>query len=537
MSQIPKRSEEAQKARRIEIHKRLQHDFMFYAPRVLKIATKAGDILPFKPNRAQQYIHHRLSEQINQIGMVRATILKGRQQGCSTYTAGRFYHRTSTHPNMRAYILSHEAASTSNLFGMVDLFHEHTPPQLQPKTQINNQRQMAFENGSQYTVGTAGSKTTGRSQTNQLFHGSEVAFYENTGDIETGVLQTIADLPGTEIILESTANGVGNFFYNKVMEGLSRKGRYQTIFVPWFWQEEYRTAAPPDWRPTDEELHIKSLYELTTEQLYWRYLKIIELKSDWKFKQEYPCTPAEAFQSSGTALVPAILVQAARKRDLPARVGEPLVIGVDAAREGDRTVIVHRSASRVPRHWVYYTMDEMQLVGILVDQIRRFDPDQVFIDVASAHGAIDRLNELGYASVITPVHFGQKATKSDVYMNKRAEMAGEMQDWFLTDRISIPDDDEFALDIQAIPDFKYTSRNLKQLEAKDKIKETFGKSPDIFDALALTFAYPVNPSKLRTLERQLRGDTTNPWWKDPTSKSPGVLKSTSRLRQRTRRRR
>ena len=73
----------------------LRDDYEFYARNCLKIRTKSGAIAPLTFNRAQRYIHERIEEQRQQTGRVRALILKGRQQGCSTYVGGRFYHRTT----------------------------------------------------------------------------------------------------------------------------------------------------------------------------------------------------------------------------------------------------------------------------------------------------------------------------------------------------------------------------------------------------------------------------------------------------------
>src|SRR5215218_4274091 len=70
-------------------------DFPVYAPAHLKIRTKTGGITPFVFNRAQRFIHERLEAQKAETGRVRALILKGRQQGCSTYVAGRFYRQTT----------------------------------------------------------------------------------------------------------------------------------------------------------------------------------------------------------------------------------------------------------------------------------------------------------------------------------------------------------------------------------------------------------------------------------------------------------
>lgn len=79
----------------IALRQRLKDDFEFYAPRCLRIRTKEGAVKPFHLNQAQRYIHERLEQQKRELGYIRAIILKGRQQGCSTYVEGRFVWRTT----------------------------------------------------------------------------------------------------------------------------------------------------------------------------------------------------------------------------------------------------------------------------------------------------------------------------------------------------------------------------------------------------------------------------------------------------------
>ena len=72
------------------IRARLMTDFAHYAAKCLKVRAKGGRIVPLKLNGAQKYIHERLEEQLITTGRVRALILKGRQQGCSTYVQAAF---------------------------------------------------------------------------------------------------------------------------------------------------------------------------------------------------------------------------------------------------------------------------------------------------------------------------------------------------------------------------------------------------------------------------------------------------------------
>ena len=108
---------------------------------------------------------------------------------------------------------------------MAKRYYEHLPAAVKPELTASNARELLFSDlDSGYAVGTAGNKVVGRSQTNQLFHGSEVGFWQHAEDHAKGVLQTVPDADGTEILYESTCNGVGNFFHshaNKAEGGLS----------------------------------------------------------------------------------------------------------------------------------------------------------------------------------------------------------------------------------------------------------------------------------------------------------------------------
>jgi hypothetical protein len=151
-----------------------------------------------------------------------------------------------------------------------------------------------------YSVGTAGTKAAGRSRTLQLFHGSEVAFWPNAASHFAGVLQAVPDLPETEIILESTANGIGGEFHERWQMAEAGIGDYQAIFVPWFWSEEYARPVDADFILDDDEEEYAALHGLSMEQMAWRRAKIHELKDPMLFRQEYPSTAAEAFQLTGT---------------------------------------------------------------------------------------------------------------------------------------------------------------------------------------------------------------------------------------------
>ena len=276
--------------------RRLRDDFPYYARKCLRIRTKAGAVEPFRLNDAQLYLHGRIEEQKFATGKVRAMVLKGRQQGCSTYTEGRFFHLVTHRRGVKAFILTHLDDATNNLFGMAKRFYENSPDGLRPSLRASNAKELIFDRlDSGYKVGTAGSKGTGRGETIQLFHGSEVAYWPNADTHVAGALQAVPDEPGTEIILESTSAGRRGLFFDMCAAAMRSEGEYILVFIPWFWQREYRKAAPEGFEPTADETAYRREYGLDDEQVAWRRAKIVELNGVHNFRREYPATPEEAF--------------------------------------------------------------------------------------------------------------------------------------------------------------------------------------------------------------------------------------------------
>lgn len=481
------------------IRQRLKDDFEHYASKCLKIRTKAGKVVPLQLNEAQRFIHAKVEEQRAKTGKVRAIVLKGRQQGCSTYIEGRFYWRVSHSKGVRAFILTHEEEATNNLFELAERYHENCPVHVKPSTSAANAKELHFDKlDSGYKVGTAGNKAVGRSSTVQLFHGSEVAFWPNAQQHAAGILQAIPDEEGTEIFKESTANGVGNYFHKEWQDAEAGISEYIAIFVPWFWTKEYRKGVPAGFALDAEEEEYRTAYGLDLQQMAWRRAKTIELKDPLLFKQEYPATAAEAFQVSGVDpyIAPA-LVLTARKAEAE-EFGEKK-LGVDPARFGDdRTSICFRQTRKV--HWIrsYTKKSTMEVAGLVVQAIKETEANQCAIDVGGlGAGVYDRVSEIvnsaewdGPKCQVVQVNSSESPIDGKKYTNKRAEMWGEVKEWLQKQPASIPDSDELQADLTQIR-YSYDSNNALKMEKKEDMKKRGFRSPDMADALGLTFAKPV----------------------------------------------
>ena len=480
------------------IRQRLKDDFIHYARKCLKIRSKEGQIKPFELNRAQTYIHEQLERQKGETGKVRALILKGRQQGCSTYVGGRFYHKVSHHFGMQAFILTHALDATQNLYKMAQRYYENTPAPVKPQVTTSNAKELIFGGlDSGYKLGTAENKAVGRSATIQLLHGSEIGFWNNASEHAKGIMQAVPNSPGTEIILESTANGVGNYFHQSWQQAESGLSDYIAIFVPWFWQEEYRIAVDDSFVLTESEDALVTQYQLTPEQICWRRYKISELSvngidGEKAFAQEYPCNSTEAFQLTGEdAYIPSSMVMSARKCE-----AEPygrLVLGVDPARFGDdRTGIIRRRGRVAFGLESYIKKDTMEVVGIVHKIIEEEKPYKVFVDVGGlGAGVVDRLNELGHRDIVVAVNAGSTSLDARKYSNKRAEMWGSCREWLLDTPCQIPDDNALHADLCGIR-YKVDSNSRLVMEQKAEMKKRGVRSSDLADSLCLTFAYPVS---------------------------------------------
>lgn len=477
----------------IAVALKLHGDFAFYAPEVLRIRAKDGSIKPLVFNAAQQHLHNLIERQKREIKKVRAIVLKGRQQGISTYTEGRFYWLTSMNPGQQAYILTHEQKATDNLFGMALRYHELSPDAIRPTTSRVNAKELAFSvMQSGYKVATAGAKGTGRSGTAQLFHASEVAFWPNAADHMAGLGQAIPDMPGTEIIMESTANGVGDLFHQAWCDAVAGESDFIPVFIPWFWQPEYSREAGNDFELDDEELEYAETFELSANQMAWRRAKI---RNDFKgdaglFDQEYPATPALAFRrTSGEPFIKVRLVEQARRSTFEARGAK--VMGVDPAEAGeDKTAVIFRQGRVVEKPICWHEANTMDTVGKVAVLIEKHNPDAVFVDrVGIGAGICDRLIELFPNRKIYGVKSGETAIDNDQYINRRVEMWGNIRD-ALEDGLQLPDDEELAAQLSQ-PGYGYDSARRYKLETKEKMKERGVKSPDLADALALTYAFPV----------------------------------------------
>lgn len=283
----------------------------------LKINNKRGELVALRANTGQLILHKSMQVQREAGLPVRIALLKPRQVGWSTWTEAEGFYDIYHRPNWNAMAVSLDADSTDVVFGMTKLFHAEMPNQR--PTDNTNRKELIYSkpHRSRFVAQTAGKLGVGRSFRAQYLHCSEVAYWENADIQLAGLFQIVPKERDTVIVLESTANGEGGAFADIFWDAVERRQHdpddyhgFLPVFFPWFKFPEYSTTPPASFLPTGEEEELAQQFDLTRGQLYWRRLKIEEMphKDVASFKQEYPATALEAFQSSGHPVFTEVMI-------------------------------------------------------------------------------------------------------------------------------------------------------------------------------------------------------------------------------------
>ena len=290
--------------------------------------VRLGDVM----NYAQLDFIKRSERQLKSRGKIRICVLKARQIGVSTIIEAIAFAMSMMYDNFNSKIVSHEDKSAKAILGMTKRYWStYTFKQFHTET-YNGQNHLAWTNGSDMDIATAKNLGAGRSQTIQFLHASEVAFWPDPDTLMTGLDQSVPTFGLNCKFIESTANGVGNYFHKMCNEAMKGESEYEFVFYPWHEHPEYTAAylddediakislgdldvAEAQWRrgkgvspEHEEELQLRHKFGINNQRLMWRRWAIKNRcqNSVSKFHQEYPTTPHEAFVSTGRNVFPLV---------------------------------------------------------------------------------------------------------------------------------------------------------------------------------------------------------------------------------------
>jgi hypothetical protein len=283
----------------------------------LKISPKyvaSTGLVPFKLNRAQRVMDRTASRQLTELGRIRMCLLKHRQPGGSTWAAGRAYQLVALTPHTHAMIFAHDDDTAEHILNIVRRFQDNMPKKYAPRVHSRPAGGLVLVDpasppghrerriGSSIFCQTAKTALSGTGHTLQFVQLSECAKYVYPHTLWTSLTPAIPDMPGTTIILESTAYHSGEWFrrmYERARD--DEDFEYVSLFTPWFLSEEYELPLRPGERLTyslEEQQRVRE-HNLRPEQIKWYRAKLKQLGDDdiaqQLMKQEYPENDEEAW--------------------------------------------------------------------------------------------------------------------------------------------------------------------------------------------------------------------------------------------------
>lgn len=306
---------------------RVRHDFEYWAVEAVRIKDKvSGRIIPFTLNSPQRKVLGVLEAQRLAGKPMRIIMLKARQWGGSTFVQMYMAWIQSVHRhNWHSLICAHVRDAAATIKGMYTRMLANYPPHMwegedgkdgdssQPKFRPFERSQNIFEitgRGCCVTLGTSENPEAVRSGDYAMAHLSEAAFWgdtsrKNPDDFIRAVCSGIALEPLTLVAVESTANGVGNWFHREWLRAEKGESDKTPVFVPWYEIDIYTLPLPQNPAEYIEEMSDyekglwKSVPDITLEQLYWYHCKRREYASAAKMHAEFPSNPTEAFTATG----------------------------------------------------------------------------------------------------------------------------------------------------------------------------------------------------------------------------------------------
>lgn len=275
---------------------------------MFRVVDRSGTAVDFVLNQQQAQLDAEWSR--------RNLVTKIRQHaGISTYVIGRYVAKCLGEQNRRCVIVSAEADATARLLQRARFIINNLklPPGVaKPRIGQDNMKALSFEStGSTFWIGTAGSRNFGRGDTITDLHLSEAAFYSDAENTVSGLFPA-AELG--EITVESTGNGRGNWFHRQAVRARNASG-FKLFFFSWV---GLATCALPlsaaqaqhIQDTLDPVLEEPELFDLgvSLQQLAWRRERVLtDYDGDLlKFKENYPRTFDECFQSTGFSFFPSV---------------------------------------------------------------------------------------------------------------------------------------------------------------------------------------------------------------------------------------
>ena len=332
-----------------EFWERCKHDRRFYFQNCLKIRTLVGDsyrLAPLLLNGEQEELLTLIEDMESRRLPVRIIDLKSRQVGGTTFFKALGHHHCQFQKQANAMCIAHLRDSTKEIFHIIKRYQENLPeaiPLVAPAKMIGNS--IRWNHGARYQIQTQGSTDAARGSTWDFLHLSEVALWHkrrrSTTDEDAlqAQLAAVADVPGTYVFMESTANGASGAFYTRFWQAYKNEPGNIYRYVFFGWQDHDRYKLPEDITDKALDKRMRTAHAKGDDMLFWRVATELGYDETWarramefdlpphrvkwaiqtlqtkfsgditRFDTEYPLSPQIAFTSSAKSPLDQTVVQ------------------------------------------------------------------------------------------------------------------------------------------------------------------------------------------------------------------------------------
>lgn len=288
-------------------------DHLYDLISLVNIRDKDMDVRPLDLDEewawAQREVVLEVIRQYNAGKRVQIIVLKARQLGLSTICCAIVFNWIQIFDGAQALEIAHDNETTQSIFEKIQDAWQWWPfKALRHLRHASARRLTILETGSSVHIATARNVKSGRGRTVNILHASEMSHWEDPETLMGGLTRTVPDHHGSCILIECTANGVGNLYWQMWNDAVSGVSDYTPLFFPWWRHPEYR-ATHTQLRYVDLDEYERWLFDalgVDMLRLEWRRWSIAnEFSGDEAmFRQEMPATPEEAFLASGRNVFP-----------------------------------------------------------------------------------------------------------------------------------------------------------------------------------------------------------------------------------------
>jgi hypothetical protein len=395
--------------------------------------------------------------------------LKSRKLGVTTFWSLFYLDDTIITPNTTTCIIAHTKDDVQKIFQIIKTAYAYAPKRVRlhsgkewrkPEAKYDNKNELVFD-GINSKIFVA---LQSRGETINNLHITEAAHIENAEERMAATLEAVPSRElGTNITIETTANGVGGWFHDYWYKAVAKLNEFQALFFPWFSVTKNRLTPPSDYAPSQAILeHAEKVKKecgviLDKEQMFWWDMKRAGL--DRLMNQENPGFPDDAFLATGMVVFSETVLKNIKTKDpirttlngtrifVEPKQGRRYIVGADVAEGvgGDRSVaeVIDAITLEQVAEFVSDAIKPADFGSVLAEIGKQYNNALIAVERNNhGHTVIEKLRHI-YTHLFEMVSFDEKRNKKTRKLGWLTR--GHTRDLMLDKIVELTDDETITV--------------------------------------------------------------------------------------------